>query len=167
MIGTGTFFVHDRGFYRDLLRLAVPMILQNMISFGIALADNLMVGRLGDDAISGLYLGTLVYLVLFLIIAGVESSVLILSAQYWGKHDTGHIKDVVSIGMRIALSIALFFSVAAVFFPGWVIGLLTPDRTVTAIGASYLRIVGTTYLLSAMSQLLIAAMRSVEIVRIG
>jgi len=165
MCSTDTFFVRDRNFYRDLFRLACPIVLQNMISFGISFADNVMIGRLGDNAISGVYLGALVTLVLYLL--GIGDAVLILAAQYWGRHDIAHIKDAVSIGMRIAVSVSAVFSVVVICFPAWVIGLLTEDPAVIAIGASYVRIVGWTYPLIAISQILITAMRSVEIVRIG
>lgn len=162
-----SFFVRDPAFYRTLFVLALPIVLQNMITFGVSFADNVMVGQLGGDAISGLYLGTLIQMVLFLIVAGVESSVLILSAQYWGKHDTHHIKDVLSIGMRIAFIPALLFTAGAVLIPEKIIGVLTNDPSVVHTGALYLKLVGTTYILSTISQMLIAAMRSVEIVRIG
>ena len=47
----------DRSFYRDLLVLAIPVALQNFITFAVTLADNLMTGALGDASISGVYMG--------------------------------------------------------------------------------------------------------------
>ena len=48
----------DKSFYRSLIRLAIPVALQNLITFAVTFADNLMVSTLGDSAISGVYMGT-------------------------------------------------------------------------------------------------------------
>ena len=47
------FFTRDRDFYKTLVRLAIPIALQNAVTFAVNFADNLMVGTLGDSAISG------------------------------------------------------------------------------------------------------------------
>lgn len=161
------FWVKDREFYKTLFLLSTPIVLQNLITFGVIFSDNLMVGRLGDAAISGLYMGSLTQTVLQILIAGIESSVLILSAQYWGKHDCARIKDVVSIGMWIALSGTLCITLASLLFPGKIMRLLTPDAGAVREGTIYLQTVAVSYLFFCVSQLLIVAMRSVEIVRIG
>ena len=163
----GGFWVEDPEFYKKLFLLATPMVLQNLITFGVIFSDNLMVGRLGEAAISGLYMGTLVQTVHHILLFGVESAVLILSAQYWGKRDCGRIKDVISIGMRLSLSGTALIALAALLFPSQIIALLTPDAGAVAEGSEYLRAVSVSYLLFCASQLLIVAMRSVEIVRIG
>ena len=50
-------FTRDKSFYKTLISLAVPISLQNLITFAVGFADNLMIGRLGDNAISGVYVG--------------------------------------------------------------------------------------------------------------
>ncbi len=162
-----TFFVKDVSFYRHLIVLAVPIILQNLITFGVVLADNLMIGRFGDAAISGLYMGTLVHTLIQTLIAGIESTALILCAQYWGKNDLDRIKDVISISMRLSIGLTLFFTCAATLFPDCIMRLLTHEQAVVHEGAKYLRIAGFSYLFFCVSQILVVAMRSVEIVRIG
>ncbi|MDD4817568.1 MAG: MATE family efflux transporter [Victivallaceae bacterium] len=163
----GGFWVEDPEFYKKLFLLAMPMVLQNLITFGVIFSDNLMVGRLGESAISGLYMGTLVQTVLQILLFGVESTVLILSTQYWGKRDCNRIKDVISIGMRLSLAGTAVIALTALLFPSQIIGLLTPDAGAIVEGGEYLRAVSVSYLLFCASQLLIVAMRSVEIVRIG
>ena len=143
------------------------MVLQNLITFGVIFSDNLMVGRLGDAAIAGLYMGSLVQTVLQIIIAGMESAVLILAAQYWGKKDCEHLKDVISIGMRLALAVTLLIALPSFLFPAQIIGLLTPDEGAIREGSSYLQLISISYLFFCISQMLIIAIPSVEIVRIG
>ena len=87
----------DRSFYRDLLVLAIPVALQNFITFAVTLADNLMTGALGDASISGVYMGGQIQTLLQLFSGGIEGAILILAAQYWGKADTESIKRIISI----------------------------------------------------------------------
>ena len=52
-----TWITKDRHFYKNVFTLAIPISLQHLITFLVGFADNVMVGRLGDDAVSGVYLG--------------------------------------------------------------------------------------------------------------
>ena len=160
-------FTKDRSFYRSLVTLAVPISLQNLVTFSVSFADNVMIGSLGDDAISGVYIGGQLQSVLQMFVGGIEGAILILAAQYWGKKDTQSIRKVVSIGIKFALAVGLLSSLVAVLFPQWVIRAFTTEPGVIQEGAAYVQIVGFTYLFFSVSQVMIAAMRSVETARIG
>lgn len=160
-------FTKDRSFYRSLVTLAVPISLQNLVTFAVSFADNVMIGSLGDDAISGVYIGGQLQSVLQMFVGGIEGAILILAAQYWGKKDTQSIRKVVSIGIKFALAVGLLSSLLAVLFPQWVIRAFTTEPGVIQEGAAYVQIVGFTYLFFSVSQVMIAAMRSVETARIG
>ena len=160
-------FTKDRSFYRSLVTLAVPISLQNLVTFAVSFADNVMIGSLGDDAISGVYIGGQLQSVLQMFVGGIEGAILILAAQYWGKKDTQSIRKVVSIGIKFALAVGLLSSLVAVLFPQWVIRAFTTEPGVIREGAAYVQIVGFTYLFFSVSQVMIAAMRSVETARIG
>lgn len=160
-------FTKDRSFYRSLVTLAVPISLQNLVTFAVSFADNVMIGSLGDDAISGVYIGGQLQSVLQMFVGGIEGAILILAAQYWGKKDTQSIRKVVSIGIKFALAVGLLSSLVAALFPQWVIRAFTTEPGVIQEGAAYVQIVGFTYLFFSVSQVMIAAMRSVETARIG
>ena len=160
-------FTKDRSFYRSLVTLAVPISLQNLVTFAVSFADNVMIGSLGDDAISGVYIGGQLQSVLQMFVGGIEGAILILAAQYWGKKDTQSIRKVVSTGIKFALAVGLLSSLVAVLFPQWVIRAFTTEPGVIQEGAAYVQIVGFTYLFFSVSQVMIAAMRSVETARIG
>ena len=160
-------FTRDKSFYKTLIALAVPISLQNLITFAVGFADNLMIGRLGDTAISGVYVGSQMQAVVQMFVAGIEGAILILSAQYWGRKDTGSIRKVVSVGVKFAFGVGLLVTLLAVLFPSAIIGLFTKEAGVIAEGTVYLRFVGFTYLFFAISQVMIASMRSVETAKIG
>ena len=84
-------FTKDKQFYKSLVALSVPIALQNLITFCVTLADNVMIGTLGDAAVSGVYLGSQVQTLLQIFCSGIDGAVLIISAQYWGKRDISSI----------------------------------------------------------------------------
>ena len=88
---------NDKNFYKTLVKLAIPMILQNLITFSVGLADNMMIGSLGDAAVSGVYMGNQIQTVLQVLSAGIEAAILLISSQYWGKRDTVSIRKIFSI----------------------------------------------------------------------
>lgn len=157
----------DRSFYKSLILLAIPIALQNLVTFLVNLADSIMVGSLGDAAVAGMYMGNQIQTLLQVFSGGIEGAVLILAAQYWGKKDTVSIRKISSIGMQFSLLVGVLLTVLCSIFPHEIIGLFTNDPITIQTGAAYLRIVCLSYVFFCLTQSLIASMRSVEIARIG
>ena len=157
----------DKGFYKMLLALSVPIALQNLITFAITLADNVMIGALGDAAVSGVYMGGQIQTLLQLFSAGIESAMLVLAAQYWGRGDKDAICRIVSIGTRASVIFAALLTAVCATAPSFVISLFTSDASIIGVGAEYLRITSFSFIFFCITQSLIAAMRSVENAKIG
>ena len=157
----------DRSYYRSLIALAIPVALQNLITFAVTFADNLMVSSLGDSAISGVYMGSQIQTLLQMFSGGIEGAILILAAQYWGRQDKGSIKRIISIGVHFSCLVAAVLTAACWLFPEPIIRIFTKDASVISDGAEYLKIVCLSYLFFCVTQALIAAMRSVEVANIG
>ena len=159
--------VRDKSFYRSLIALAVPICFQNALTYGVALADNVMVGQLGETALGGLYVGTVVHMVLMNILFGVTQGALILTAQYWGARKLEPLRDIAAMALRAAALVGGAFAAAALLAPEAIARLVSDKPEVAAVGASYLRTVGASYLLFALSQTLLTTLRTVEVVVIG
>lgn len=157
----------DRSFYRSLITLAIPVALQNLITFAVTFADNLMVSSLGDSAVSGVYMGSQIQTLLQMFSGGIEGAILVLAAQYWGKQDTGSIKRIISIGLHFSIAFGAVLTAVCLVIPRRIISLFTDDPSVIADGGVYLRIVCLSYIFFCVTQALIASMRSVEVARIG
>lgn len=157
----------DKDFYKSLILLAVPIALQNLVTFLVGLLDNVMVGRLGDVAISGVYMGNQIQTLLQISSGGIEGAILVLAAQYWGKRDTESIKKIVTVGLRFTLIFGTLISAVCVSVPNTVISLFTDDVQIISSGAEYLRTVAFSYVFFCITQALIASMRAVETPRIG
>ena len=157
----------DRSFYRSLFTLALPIALQNLITFAVGFADNVMIGSLGDAAISGVYFANQIQTLLQFFSGGVEGAILVLGAQYWGKRDTESINRIASIGIRLSLIVGFLLTLVCTIFPRGIIGLFTDDSAIIDTGADYLLILALSFLLFCLTQALIATARSAEAARIG
>ena len=160
-------FTKDRSFYKTLIILAIPIALQNFISYGVNFMDNLMIGRLGEIDIAGVYIGNQFQTVVQLMVNGITGSLTILGAQYWGRQDTRRIRQLTAISVRCALVLGLFFTMTAVLFPGPILSLFSKDPAVIASGTAYLMIVCWSYIFFCYSITLVASMQAVEQVKIG
>lgn len=164
---TTTWITKDKSFYHNILKLAIPISLQHMVTFLVGFADNVMVGRLGDDAVSGIYLGGQIQFLLQQLIVGLGSALLIMTAQYWGKGDTAPIRRLIGLVLRIGGVAALALTAVTAAMPRAILSLFSDEVGALDEGAAYLRILAFSFLFFAVSQILIYAMRSVETTRIG
>jgi len=109
-------FVGDRAFYKVVLSIAVPVIIQNSISNIVNLLDNVMVGQVGTAEMSGVAIANQLLFVFNLCIFGGLSGPSIFGAQFYGAGDMEGLKDT----FRIKLWISLTILVLALFaFLGW------------------------------------------------
>jgi len=156
-----------RIFYRTLVSLALPIALQDLINFLVNFANNIMVGRLGDLAISGVFIGNQIYSMVQIIIGGITATLVILGTQYWGKKDIASVRSLTSICFWVALVTGGCFSVVTAFFPRLVVGILSDKADVIESATAYVRIMGISFVFFSLAQLLVAALRCVEKVRLG
>ena len=84
-------YIGDRAFYKRYLYLALPMIVQNAITNLVSFLDNIMVGQLGTEQMSGVAIVNQLIFVYNLAIFGAVSAASIFGAQYYGKRNhKGH-----------------------------------------------------------------------------
>jgi putative MATE family efflux protein len=157
----------DSSFIRTMLSIAIPVAFQQLISALLNMVDVLMVGQLGETAIAALGLANQVFFLFILFLFGVTSGMAIFTAQYWGKGDVASIRLVLGISLTISVLVSGLFTVAALVFPETIMGFYTQDREVIELGASYLRIVGISYVMVAIVTSYIAILRSVTLVALA
>ena len=159
-------FIKDRPFMREMLTIAVPISLQQLINASLNLIDVLMVGQLGETSIAGIGLSNQLFFVFILLLFGLTSGMSIFTAQFWGKREIEPIRKVLGMSILTASLIAVIFTVAATVFTRSVLGLFTNDTNVIEIGSQYLGIVGFSYIAVALATAYIAALRSIQLVKI-
>jgi putative MATE family efflux protein len=160
-------FVRDKSFYRSFFSLLVVISLQSLISLGVALVDNMMLGLYNETAMSGAALANQFHFLLQMIVAGIATGIVVLGAQYWGKNDVEPIRHILSVGMKFAILAGIVFFVVSFFFPAQALRLLTNEQAVIDEGVKYMRIMSATSIVFAVSNTLVMSLRSVETAFIG
>lgn len=149
-------------FYRNVIALVIPMALQNLINVGVSAADVIMLGGVGETALSGASLAGQVQYIMTLFLFGLTSGATVLTAQYWGKGDRVSIEKILGMAVKAAVFVTALFTVAALAVPDVLMGIFTSDPAVIAEGVRYLRIVAFSYVLMGITQAYLYIMRSVE-----
>lgn len=140
-----------KAFTKKLLYIAVPIMIQSLITASVNLIDTMMVGKLGESSIAALGVANQYYMLFNLIIMGIYSGVGIFISQYWGKKDVSKIKAFTTLQIQIGMVITAVFVIFGGLLPKQIISLFTNDAVVINLGATYLRIVIFGYLAYAIS----------------
>lgn len=149
-------------FYRDMFRLALPIVMQNLITTAVSSADVVMLGFVSQSALAAGSLASQIMFILNLVYTGISSGIIMLAAQYWGKKDTHTIEKIMGIGMRLSILISLVFFVLALFCPSVLMHIFTNDPSLFKPGRTYLRVVSFSYLFMGISQIYLCTMRTIE-----
>lgn len=162
-----SFLKQGKSFYRNLISLCIPIILQNLVTTSLAMIDTFMVGMLGETPLAAVTLANLPIFVVQFIVFGIQSGSAVLISQYWGHRDSDSINRVIGVSAMVACGAATVFALALFFFPTQIMGLLTNDTTLRDIAAQYGRIVGFSYIFNSLTSVYVGALRSMEKPKVG
>jgi len=112
-----SFMKREPGFYRQVAVLSAPIVLQNLITSTLGMADTFMVGLLGELPMAAVTLANIPIFVVQLFIFGVQSGSSVLFSQYWGKKDTESISRVLGVGVWIVLAFTCTFAAVLLLWP--------------------------------------------------
>lgn len=144
--------MESKHFYKELLSLAVPIGLQNLLVALIGASDALMLGRLTQDAVSAVSLANQIVFVMNLFIGAAVGGGGVLIAQYYGKGNRDMVKNLFCFLIKLTFGISLIFFGFAMFTPELLMRIYTNDTALIEIGGSYLRAVSVSYLFSGVTQ---------------
>ena len=154
-------------FYRQMFKLAIPIIIQNLLSAAVNSSDVIMLNYVGQSAISAVSLAANYSNILFMVYYGLGTGASLLCAQYFGKKNMQAIHAVEGIALRFSLAISALVALAAFTMPQRMLLLFTSDQELIAIGSSYIRIMGITYLCWGVTEIFLAILRSIGRVTIS
>ena len=154
-------------FYRQMFKLAIPIIIQNLLSAAVNSSDVIMLNYVGQSAISAVSLAANYSNILFMVYYGLGTGASLLCAQYFGKKNMQAIHAVEGIALRFSLAISALVALAAFTIPQRMLLLFTSDQELIAIGSSYIRIMGITYLCWGVTEIYLAILRSIGRVTIS
>lgn len=120
-------YTSDRKFYTKTLKYAIPITLQCLITTGVNMTDNIMVGALGENALSAVSLANQFINIFVFASMGLGQGASILATRFWGMQDKDALKKTISIVLRYGLLIAALFTAATICFPTAIMRMYIDD----------------------------------------
>ena len=154
-------------FYRQIFKLAIPIIIQNLLSAAVNSADVIMLNYVGQSSISAVSLAANYSSILFMVYYGLGTGASLLCSQYSGKNNLQAIHAVEGIALRFSVGISILVALIAFMMPQRMMQLFTADPELIVIGSSYLRVMGITYICWGISEIYLAVLRSIGRVTIS
>ena len=149
-----------RSLRKEIVRLALPIALQQFMTALVGACDAIMLGKLSQDAMSAVSLATQVTFVFNLFMFAFMAGENMFVAQYYGKGDYKGISQVFSLVTKICGCIAVVFLAGSLFFPEQLMRILTNEETLIVLGSEYLRVIGISYVFSEIAQTFLAIMKN-------
>lgn len=151
----------DRKFTSHMLKIALPIMLQNLVASSLNMADTVMVGKLGEVEIAAVGIANQYFFIFSMILIGLCGGCSVFIAQYWGKKDYANIKRILGLGLISVLIISLVFMIAGFSMPREIISLFNNEPLVVDLGEKYLFIVLFSYIFTAITFIYSYSLRSI------
>lgn len=147
-------------FSGKLLKLVLPIAFQQFMLATVSASDAIMLGWIDQNSLAAVSLAGQIQFIFNLFLAAVTIGASVFAAQYWGKGDKIAIEKVLAIALRVSMVISIIFWIGATFFPKLLMRIFTPDTVLIEGGATYLRVVGVSYIFCGISQTLLCIMKN-------
>lgn len=159
-------FVRDRAFYKTVLVLALPVVLQNMITIGVNMLDTIMLGTYGETQLSGASLANEFISLHQILCLGIGGGAAVLTSQFWGAKDIPAMRRVIVLMLRISLVLGALLGVASLTVPDLLMRIYADELPVIEAGMIYFRISAPTFLLTGIITPITVVLRSARQVRL-
>lgn len=160
--------VKDKAFYKQLFRLSLPAAFQSAMSLLVVMADNVMVTRTGENALSAVSQSNTLTTFVTAMLTGLSTGAVVLISQYWGKKDVKRIRTVCAVSLSVCLMAALISILLVLCLPKTLLSLVINqgETAVISLALSYLPIVCFSYLPQAVTAAMVAMLKGVEVVKV-
>jgi putative MATE family efflux protein len=155
----------NKSLIQKILKIGLPIAIQNFVGTLLNLVDNMMIGSRGEAALAAVSVSNRIFFILIITLFGAYSGLGIYTAQYWGKKDIVNIRKIMGMAFTIGLLLSTLFTIGTLFFPAELIGLFLRDKIVIEKGASYLSIAAFTYIPVAIAYVYSYTSRSVHMTK--
>ena len=147
--------------------MLITLSLQNLIAYSVNMADNIMLGSYSQPALSGAAAVNQIFFIVQQLTLGIGDGLVVIAAQYWGKKRLSPIRRLTGTALKFGVICSVIIIALCSLFPSQLLSLFTKDAGIIAEGRAYLSIIQFTFLFFVLTQVLMAALRSVEIVKIS
>jgi putative MATE family efflux protein len=154
-------FYADKVYFNLLMKIAVPIALQNAVSSSLNMVGSLIIGQKGEVAVAAVGLAGQVFFLLNLLLFGIGSGAAMFTAQLWGKRDVSEIRRVLALSLTLGLAAAGVFFAVSKFAPQFILGIYSQDPAVIQAGSEYLSIFAYSFFFFAVTFAFALILRSI------
>ncbi len=159
-------YVKDKGFYKNVAKIAIPIALQGLITTGVNMMDTIMVGMVGETQLSAVSLANQFINIFHIFCMGIGMGASVLVARYFGMQDKPALKKTITIMLRLCLAMASLFCVATICIPEQIMRIYTTELPIISYGIEYLRYSIVSYFFLGLSLTCTIVLRNVKQVKI-
>ncbi len=156
--------LNDKTYYKNMLTLALPILLQNILTSSAAFVDTIMVGKLGEQSLTAVSVANEPFYICMFLVFGIASGVVIFITQNYGNKSYDVCKKLLSLSVKNSILLTSILVIAFGIFRYQIIGLfVNKSNTETIeIATKYLLIILPSILLFALTINFVFALRSVQ-----
>ena len=141
----------NKVFYKTLVVLCIPIIIQNLISTLVNMVDTVMVGSLGEVSVAAIGIANQYFFLYNMALSGIIGGASLFIAQFYGKNDKLNIRKITGLSVISALMIGITFMIVALFSPKFIIYFFSKDLDVIKVATNYFSIIGFCYPINVFS----------------
>lgn len=161
------FFTKDREFYKSFFSMMIVVALQNLVAYSVNMADNIMLGSYSQEALSGAATVNQVFFMVQQIALSIGNALVVLASQYWGEKRIEPIRRLTGIALKLGILCSMVIIVVCALLPAPLLRIFTDSPQIIAQGKDYLFLLQWSFGLFILTNVLMAALRSVGIVKIS
>ena len=156
----------NRQFYKKLTIVGIPMVIQQVIAVTLNLADTIMVGKVGENALAAVGAANQIYFIFGVVLFGVFSGAAVHAVQYWGIRDLVSLRKIIGIDYTVCVVLAVPAIIFVYFAAPFLIGLFADEPEVIELGTKYLHIACFTYIFAGLTFVISYNSRAIQDVKV-
>lgn len=161
------YLVKDKSFYKKMLVMMLPVVMQQAINMGVNMLDTMMLGSLGEIQLSASSLANQFYNIFTIFCMGIIGGCSVLASQYWGAGQKDKVRSTFTLAMYLTGGLSTLFALLTWFFPSQIMAIYTPEVPVIEAGVRYLKITAFIYLFHGTALVSAHLMRAVQKAHLG
>ena len=159
--------MENKKFYKTLITLCIPIIIQNLLSNLINMIDTVMVGGLGEVSVASIGIANQYFFLYNMALSGIIGGAGLFIAQFYGKNDKENIRKITALSVISSVVLGIGFLLVAIFSPKFIINFFSNDKEVIKVATNYFSIIVFCYPIIAISTVFSMGSRSIRNPKLG
>lgn len=156
-------YIGTKEFYKNTISIAVPVMIQTLITALVNLIDNVMIGSVGADAITAVAISNKYYMLFYATATGLAGSSSIYISQFFGANNKKNCQKILNITIVCSVILGSIFTLLIAIVPNQIVGIFTDTDSIMTLTVGYLKYAKFSYIPTALSLAVMICLRAVGI----